>query len=323
MRMTAVSQLLLLACFVVGAVSSLSGKAFLVTGANKGQGFALCERILTEHDDTHVFLCSRSMERGNEAASHLSFPDRVDVIQLDVTDNESVQAAVRHVKELLGDEQQLEGLVSNAGILWGYSLSELLDVCTVGVDRLLDAFLPLMDPQKGRVVVVSSGLGPLMHGFASAENQEALKNANWETICDMMDKCREVEKANGGPEEFETIGFSGGPFAEAAPDFHMYGLAKMFADAYTLSLARANPNLSINSCDPGLVYTDLIGRMPRYSGKPIEETNAKTPAEGVEAAMRLLFGGSQDGVVEENGLFYAVNKDGKLVSSGIDTRPDV
>jgi NAD(P)-dependent dehydrogenase (short-subunit alcohol dehydrogenase family) len=260
------------------------------------------------------------MERGNEAASRLSFPDRVDVVQLDVTDVASVQAAVQQVKDRLADKR-LEGLVSNAGILWGYSLSELLDVCTVGVYRLLDAFLPLMDHQKGRVVVVSSGLGPLMHGFASPENQEALKNANWETICTMMDRCREVD--GGGPEAFEKIGFPGGPFAEAAPDFHMYGLAKMFADAYTLSLARANPNLAINSCDPGLVYTDLIDRMPRYSGKPIEETNAKTPAEGVEAAMRLLFGGSENGVLEGNGLFYAVNKEGRLVSSGIDTRPDV
>ena len=78
----------LLALILVGMATGLaSGRTFLVTGANKGQGYALCERILAEHDDTHVFLCSRDLERGNEAASRLGFPDRVTVVQLDVTDD--------------------------------------------------------------------------------------------------------------------------------------------------------------------------------------------------------------------------------------------
>jgi NAD(P)-dependent dehydrogenase (short-subunit alcohol dehydrogenase family) len=330
--LTRLLLLLLLASVVVGAVSGLSssGRAILVTGANKGQGLALCERILAEHDDTHVFLCSRDIDRGNEAASRLAaFLGRVDVIPLDVTDDSSVQAAAEQVQTILEKRKQtikLYGLVSNAGILWSYPLSELLEVCTIGPKRVLDAFLPMMEPNNGRVVVVSSGLGPLMHDYASPENAEELKKgANWETIHAMMEKCLDVANAGGGPEAFENIGFSGGPFAESAPDFHMYGLAKMFADSYMLSLARTHQNLAINSCDPGLVYTDLIDRMPRYSGKSIEETNgAKTPAEGVEACMRLLFGGPEDGVnIEERGLFYAMNKEGKLMSSGIDTRPDI
>ena len=73
-------------------------------GANKGQGFALCERILAEHQDTHVFLCSRSLQRGEEAGARLSKrfnTDRVDLVQLDVTDDESVHAAARQVRILL------------------------------------------------------------------------------------------------------------------------------------------------------------------------------------------------------------------------------
>ena len=64
----------------------------------------------------------------------------------------------------------------------------------------------------------------------------------------------------------------------------------MFADVYMKVLARSHPNLRINSCDPGLVYTDLILKMPRYEGMAREETNgAQTPKMGVEAAMLLLF----------------------------------
>jgi len=41
-----------------------------------------------------------------------------------------------------------------------------------------------------------------------------------------------------------------------------------------------------------------------------EESGAKSPAQGVEAAMRLLFGGAEEGVVlEESGKFYAMSKD--------------
>ena len=166
-----------------------------------------------------------------------------------------------------------------------------------------------MDPDGGRIIVVSSGLAPLMHEYS--EYADTLKNADWEKFSELMKNCLEVEAAKGGPAEFEAIGFSGGAFAESAPDFHMYGLAKMFADAYMLSLAQSHSNLMINSCDPGLVYTDLIDKIPRYTGKPIEETNAKTPSDGVEVHMRLLFGGPEDGV-EGSGSFYAVNKEGKL-----------
>ena len=43
-----------------------------VTGANKGQGFALCRRILAEHTDTRVFLCSRDAGKGQVAAAKLA-----------------------------------------------------------------------------------------------------------------------------------------------------------------------------------------------------------------------------------------------------------
>mmetsp|Transcript_8930 Transcript_8930/g.12939 ORF Transcript_8930/g.12939 Transcript_8930/m.12939 type:complete len:325 (+) Transcript_8930:42-1016(+) len=297
-------------------------RSILVTGANKGQGYALCERILSEHSDTHVFLCSRDAELGTAAKARLLSTtgyssDRVDVIQLDVTDPQSVKDACVSVQNKLSKDRKLFGVVSNAGILWGHTLKELVDVCTIGVRRVLDAFLPLMEG-GGRVIVVSSGLGPLMHGYSSKERQDALvsPDTTWEDLEGMMNECLALSE-QASPEQFEEIGFPGGPFAESAPDFHMYGLAKMFADAYMLSLSRTFKSLRINSCDPGLVYTDLIGKMPKYDGLAIEDTGAKTPKEGVEAAMRLLFG------EEESGRFYAMSKDGTdLLHSAIDKMPN-
>lgn len=326
-------------------------RAILVTGANKGQGKALCERILTEHDDTCVFLCSRDLQKGNEAAAELRkilicdndsnddinntnnsrYSERIHVVQLDVTDPSSVSAAVRSVEQTL-ENRKLYGLVSNAGILWNYQLSELIDVCAIGVRRILDGFLPLMldnDEDCGRVLVVSSGLGPLMNGYASEERRKALMDPNgtWnDNIQPMIDDCLttyDKYSQEDRPKAFEKIGFPGGPFAEAAPDFHMYGLAKMFGDSYMQSLSHSHGSkLRINSVDPGLVYTDLILKMERYKGKDREDTGAQTPKEGVEATMRLLFDDTA-GSGEASGRFYAMSKDKtKLVHSSIDKQPE-
>jgi len=233
-----------------------------------------------------------------------------------VTDRESVRDAARKISERLGDGK-LYGCVSNAGILWGKSLEQQFQVNARGVRGVLDAFLPLMDSTKGRMVVVSSGLGPLMHSYASDDNKLILNNneLEWEDLEALMQFCLSAVELEGGLEE----GFSGGPFAEAAPDFHKYGLAKMMADAYMKSLGRKHPELQINSCDPGLVYTDLILNMPKYEGKSIDEcSGAQTPKQGVEAAMRLLF----DNDIRGSGHFYAMSKDkSRLLKSTINVKP--
>lgn len=249
------------------------------------------------------------------------------MLQLDVTSDVSIEDAMKTVQLSLHPGELLSGLVSNAGILWGYPLPELMEVCAVGVKRFLDAFVSLVK-DDGRVVVVTSGLGPLLHSYARQEHQSALKSddCTWDaTISPMIQKCLEAYEATSASslEErvaaFEEIGFPGGPFAESAPDFHMYGISKMFGDAYMLHLAKKYPNLRVTSVDPGLVYTDLILRMPKYAGKGIGETTAKTPEEGVEAAMRLLFD-DEAGKGNGSGKLYAM-KDGKLLFSDIDKMP--
>jgi NAD(P)-dependent dehydrogenase (short-subunit alcohol dehydrogenase family) len=307
-------------------------KSYLITGANKGQGLALCQRILTEQDDTHVFLCSRNSQRGEKAKELLikecgdDTSKRVDVVQLDVTDEDSVQNALERVQSKLGSDGKLAGVVSNAGILWGYPLPELTEVCATGVKHVLDAFVPLVQ-EDGRVVVVTSGLGPLMHSYAGKEQQKALMNAksSWEdTLAPMINECLVAYENSNTIEEriaaFEQISFSGGPFAESAPDFHMYGLAKMFGDAYMLRTAHKFPSLRVTSVDPGLVYTDLILKMPKYAGLQKEETSAQSPKEGVEGTMRLLFEDVGKGK-EGSGKLYALNKERELVFSPIDRMP--
>jgi len=237
MTMAAFRNLFLLATLTTAATAFAAGsappiKSYLITGANKGQGYALCQRILTEQPDTHVFLCSRDLQRGEDAKQLLveecggsgggeesRVHQRVDVVQLDVTSEDSVSAALQTVRNKLGNDNKLSGLVSNAGILWGYPLPELMDVCATGVKRVLCAFTPLVE-DDGRVVVVTSGLGPLMHSYASEDLQAKLMDAtsSWEdTLAPMIDECIAAYTDSDTIEEriaaFESISFPGGPFA--------------------------------------------------------------------------------------------------------------
>ena len=186
--------------------------------------------------------------------------------------------------------------------------------------RVLDAFAPLVE-DDGRVVVVTSGLGPLVQSYSGEERRDVLIGGGDDALDAAMEECLAAYAESGSIEEriaaFESLGFPGGPFAESAPDFHMYGIAKMFGDAIMLRTAQRYPKLRVNSVDPGLVYTDLILKMPKYAGLAKEETSAQSPEEGVEGSIRLLF----DDVGEEGGKLFALNKERELVFSDIDKMP--
>ena len=88
-------------------------KVALITGANRGLGFATAQ-ILGEAGIT-VLIGSRSIEAGEHAADRLR-GDGIDAhaVQIDVTSEVSVRNAAT---DLAADHVQLDVLVNNAGIL--------------------------------------------------------------------------------------------------------------------------------------------------------------------------------------------------------------
>ncbi len=143
-------------------------KTALVTGANKGIGIEAA-RQLAEQGFT-VWLGSRDAERGEAAAQELASAGDVRYVNLDVTDDQSVQAAA----ERIGDETgALDVLVNNAGaaIAAGEgrpstvqldTIRQVFDVNLYGALRVTQAFLPLVQQAPaGRIVNVSSTLGSI------------------------------------------------------------------------------------------------------------------------------------------------------------------
>merc|ERR1719228_338871 len=141
-------------------------KLILVTGANKGIGQAIVLTLLRDFADTRLLLGSRDLARGQAAIAQLTTllgekvtKDRLDLLQLDVTKEESVLGAVNYVKKRFGSNFPLYCLINNAGGILD-SVRGTLELNTYGLRRVCEAFLPLIQADGGRIVQVSSASGP-------------------------------------------------------------------------------------------------------------------------------------------------------------------
>jgi NAD(P)-dependent dehydrogenase (short-subunit alcohol dehydrogenase family) len=269
--------------------------SILVTGANKGIGLAIAKGILVERDDTFVLLGSRSRARGEAAVKDLaaeqpSFAERTRVVELDVGSDASVAAALGSVRDHLVPNDSLHALVNNAGIgSAAQGLAEVLRVNTVGVHRVSETFLPLIDAARGRIVNVTSAAGPNFVARCADERKRFFLNplTDWSELEALMQECLELE---GDASAFERAGLGNGDG---------YGLSKACTNTYTLQLARRYPHLAINACTPGFIETDLTRHYVAAQGKSASELGMKTPAEGARSPLHLLFA-----ELEGNGRYY-------------------
>lgn len=199
-------------------------KTALITGANKSIGFETAKVLLK--NGYYVYLGSRDLQRGQQAVDKLKAEGltSVEVLQIDVADEQSVQQA----KDSLSQKtQSLDVLINNAGILGSFeqkasnvslaTVREVYDTNFFGVIQVTQAFLPLLQQSaQGVIVNVTSGLGSLtLHS-----------NPNW-------------------------------------PYYHVkgaaYGTSKTALNAYTVVLAyelRDTP-IRVNAVDPGYTATDF------------------------------------------------------------------
>ena len=259
-------------------------KRILITGANKGIGLATVAKLLGSYDETFLLLGSRDIKKGQQALNSLldiqpEWKDRLDLIQIDVEQDLSVNSAAEEVVTKFGrTPSPLYAIVNNAGI--GDSmlgLNKVLQVNTFGPKRVCDAFLPLLNPSIGRVVNVTSASGPLYLAGSSNETKNLLTNpdVSWTEIEKFMSECLKLESER-------TTDWGG--------DWSAYGISKACTNAYSIYLAKNNPNLTINACTPGFIETDLTRPLAESNGKTPAEMGMKSPEEGVSASVFLLMG---------------------------------
>ena len=271
-------------------------RSYLVTGANKGIGRAIVQAVLGEHDDCFVFLGSRNRERGEQAragllAKHPSFDQRIEVVDIDVSSDDSVAAAAERVVERCEQhELSFDGLVNNAGLGFGdYSLEEVLQVNTLGVHRVCERFMPMLHAERGRVVNITSAAGPNFVNSCKPDRQAffcdpKLELAAWrQTVTDCL-------AMQDDPDAIAAAGM---------PSLQAYGLSKAFANSYTMIAARLFPRLAVNACTPGFIETDMTRGYAEAQGKAPAELGMKPPEAATRAPLFLLFG-----ELDGNGRYY-------------------
>ena len=145
-----------------------SKRQALVTGANKGIGFAIAKGLAEA--GMSVWIGARDRARGGDAVARLrSVGLDVRLLDLDVADEDSVRRAA---STLTAETDVLDVLINNAGILMGSTIppsevrmedmKAVFEVNLFGPVRVTQAFLPLLKAaQAARIVMMSSGVGSL------------------------------------------------------------------------------------------------------------------------------------------------------------------
>ena len=139
-------------------------KVIIVTGSSSGIG--LESALLLARNGYITYATMRSLEKDTSiktAVQKEGLPIRV--VQLDVTDDNSVKNAVDHI---ISEAGRIDVLVNNAGYSLGGALEDLsmeeiksqYETNLFGLIRVIQAVLPIMRKQRsGRILNISSGTG--------------------------------------------------------------------------------------------------------------------------------------------------------------------
>ena len=118
----------------------------------------------------HVFICSRTLEKGEAAIKDLksrNLPGSMSLLHLDVTKEEHINAAADQIAKECG---RLDVLINNAGIArssapkLGDQLRETMETNVIAVVNLTEAMAPLLEKstkKTPRIINISSGAGSI------------------------------------------------------------------------------------------------------------------------------------------------------------------
>ena len=143
----------------------MNNKTALITGGNRGIGYAIAQGLLAK--GYRVIITARSLEKAQQAGSKLQ--GDVISVELDISSDRSIEAAFATVSQNI---DSLDVLVNNAGIYPDSNVNILtverevlhsgLNTNTFGTIKMVQTFLPLLEKSEdARVINVSSGMGAL------------------------------------------------------------------------------------------------------------------------------------------------------------------
>ena len=165
------------------------------------------------------------------------------MVEIDVDNDESCNAAAKSLK---ARSVKLYALVNNAGVAKAPA-EMIINTNYMGSKRVTNAFLDLIDPNKGRIVNTSSGVASLWLSQQDPVTKTLFSNPD--TSIDELDKAVKEH------------------LPKAESDNSVYGLSKAGLCALTVIQSKLYPNLVITSLTPGFINTPMTkGRVHMVEG---------------------------------------------------------
>ncbi|XGW07603.1 hypothetical protein V3C99_010623 [Haemonchus contortus] len=156
----------------------------MVTGANRGLGLGLVKEFMKNKEIHKIIATARNPDDAKDLKQIQD--NRIHLVKLDVTNDESIKNAHEEVKSIVGDKG-LTTLLNNAGIWVKYvtkqepnraDFMKNMDVNAVGVAMLTQNLLPLLRQSAARMkgdFSNTTGSGPLK-GLAYMTSKSALNS---------------------------------------------------------------------------------------------------------------------------------------------------
>ncbi|CAB3232454.1 unnamed protein product [Arctia plantaginis] len=229
----------------------MADKIAVVTGANKGLGYAIVKGLCQKYDGI-VYLTARDEYRGQQAIKTLNELGLKPVFhQLDVSDSNSVEKFADFIKSKHGG---FDVLVNNAAILEWDAVYPTYEVAKRNIDvnykslLTIEKYLYPLLRDGARVVNISSACGHLSN----------IKNKRWiETLMDPDLTTEQInEFVNEYLESVKNKTFNKNDYADDGKHAE-HRVSKIALTALTMVQQRKYENISINAVHPGHIKTDM------------------------------------------------------------------
>ena len=242
----------------MSSVTAAAKLAILVTGANKGIGYETAKQLAQLLPHSTVLLGTRSLDNGDAAIKQMRADadttgplDNILPLAIDVVDQSSIDKAVEHVKSKYG---RLDVLIHNSGIsnVNGNPMdTAVLDVNFDGARAAIEAFVPIIPPATGLIVLVSSTVGTYAaHALSSELQQELMGNPasmTWPKLQSLRDDW--VAYASNQPSRYQWM-----PRDQLVGH---YQVSKTLLNAYARMRAAQHATPKLVLVCPGHCATDL------------------------------------------------------------------
>ncbi|EXJ88781.1 hypothetical protein A1O3_01845 [Capronia epimyces CBS 606.96] len=165
------------------SVAVATKSIILVTGGNTGIGYEIVKKLALENPNFQVLMGCRDTNKGEEAAASMGAPANVNPIQLDITDDESIEHCYLAINQHFG---KLDVLINNAAtaaqhlpptatLREKYDLTHSVNVTSTAV--LTERLIPLLQKSRlPKIIFISTGLASLT---ATAEAKGHRSSAVW------------------------------------------------------------------------------------------------------------------------------------------------